>query len=119
MTKKTSDRELDDFNERLSRATGSIEERERAVFGKASAYSFGLRLVTDLVVGVLSGVGIGWLIDYFAGTRPWGLLIFMPIGMVAGVLNVIRAAKSVEAQRHLEKTDATGIPGVPFDDDDV
>ena len=115
--KKSSD-ELNDFEKRLNNTKKSIEDRDKQTFRKVSAYSFGFRLVTDLVVGVLSGVGIGWLLDYWLGTKPWFLLIFMPLGMIAGIVNVIRAAKSVEAQRHLEKTDATGIPSVPFDDDE-
>ncbi len=115
---KTSSKELDDFGKRLSATVSSLEKSDKRSASNASAYSFGFRLVTDLVVGVLSGFGIGWLLDHWLGTAPWFLLIFMPIGMVAGILNVIRAAKSIEAKRHLEKTDATGIPSVPFDDDE-
>ncbi len=115
---KTSSKELDDFGKRLSATVSSLEKGDKRGASNASAYSFGFRLVTDLVVGVLSGFGIGWLLDHWLGTAPWFLLIFMPIGMVAGILNVIRAAKSIEAKRHLEKTDATGIPSVPFDDDE-
>jgi len=115
---RPSSDELDQFDQRLASAKQEIEDRDRHTPGNGSAYSFGLRLVTDLVVGVLTGFGIGWLLDYLLGTAPWALLIFMPLGMVAGVLNVVRAAKSVEAQRYLEKTDATGIPSVPFDDDE-
>jgi len=118
MGDKSSSDELSDFAKRLKDTKNSIEGRDKQMSGQGAAYSFGFRLVTDLVVGVLSGVGIGWLLDYLLGTAPWFLLIFMPLGMVAGILNVIRAAKSVEAKRHLEKTDATGIPGVPFDDDE-
>ncbi|HFC04871.1 MAG TPA: F0F1 ATP synthase subunit I [Rhizobiales bacterium] len=118
MGDRKSSKGLGDFEKRLNATKKSIEDRDRQVFNQGSAYSFGFRLVTDLVVGVLSGVGIGWLLDYLLGTAPWLLLVFMPLGMIAGILNVIRAAKSVEATRHLEKTDATGIPSVPFDDDE-
>ncbi len=118
MGDKSSSDELSDFERRLQDTKNSIENRDKQVFNQGAAYSFGFRLVTDLVVGVLSGVGIGWVLDYWLGTAPWFLLVFMPLGMIAGILNVIRAAKSVEAKRHLEKTDATGIPSVPFDDDE-
>ena len=118
MGDKPSSDELNDFEQRLNSTKKSIVDRDNQAFNQGSAYSFGFRLVTDLVVGVLSGVGIGWLLDYWLGTAPWFLLFFMPLGMIAGIMNVIRAAKSVEAQRHLKKTDATGIPSVPFDDDE-
>ncbi len=115
---KTSSNELDDFGKRLAATQKSIEDRDKESVSTGSAYSFGFRLVTDLVVGVFSGFAIGYLLDSWLGTSPWLLLIFTPLGIVAGILNVIRAAKSVEAQRHLKKTDATGIPSVPFDDDE-
>jgi ATP synthase protein I len=38
---------------------------------------------------------MGWLIDYAAGTSPWGLIIFLLLGFCAGVLNVLRATGQV------------------------
>ena len=115
---KTSPADLESFDKRLQRTKASIEERDKRAFHQASAYSFGFRLATDLVAGVLAGFGIGWLLDYWLGTSPWLLLIFIPLGIGAGIANVIRAAKSIEARRHLEHTNADGIPSVPDDDDD-
>ncbi len=58
----------------------------------ASAMARGFRLSTELVAGVLVGAGIGWLIDRWVGTRPLGMIVFLLLGFVAGVLNVMRAA---------------------------
>jgi ATP synthase protein I len=58
----------------------------------ASGYAKGFRLSSELVAGVLVGAGLGWLIDHFAGTTPWGLMIFLLLGFAAGVLNVMRSA---------------------------
>src|SRR5690242_14465424 len=57
-----------------------------------SAFARGFRLSTELVAGVLVGALIGWLIDRWLGTSPWGLMIFLLLGFAAGVLNVMRAA---------------------------
>src|SRR5271155_6139033 len=58
----------------------------------ASGYARGFRLSSELVAGVLVGAGLGWLIDRVLGVAPWGLIVFLLLGFVAGVLNVMRSA---------------------------
>jgi ATP synthase protein I len=58
----------------------------------ASGYARGFRLSSELVAGVLVGAGIGWLIDRLLGISPWGFIIFLLLGFVAGVINVMRSA---------------------------
>ena len=45
----------------------------------------------ELVAALVVGVAIGWGIDRWLGTRPWGLLVFFFLGAAAGILNVYRA----------------------------
>jgi len=65
----------------------------------ASAMAKGFRLSTELVAGVVVGAGIGWLLDRGLGISPWGLIVFLLLGFVAGVLNVMRAAGVVRDNR--------------------
>jgi ATP synthase protein I len=58
----------------------------------ASGYARGFRLSSELVGGVLVGAGLGWLIDRLLGIAPWGFIVFLLLGFVAGVLNVMRSA---------------------------
>src|SRR5215470_16327284 len=58
----------------------------------ASGYARGFRLSSELVGGVLVGAGLGWALDRVLGISPWGLIVFLLLGFVAGVVNVIRAA---------------------------
>lgn len=58
----------------------------------ASGYARGLALSSHLVAGVLVGAAIGWALDRLLGIRPWGLIVFLLLGFVAGVVNVVRAA---------------------------
>ena len=58
----------------------------------ASGYAKGFRLSSELVAGVIVGAGLGWLVDRWFGITPWGLIIFLLLGFVAGVLNVMRSA---------------------------
>ena len=57
-----------------------------------SALARGFRLSSELVAGVLVGAGLGWLIDRWLGTLPWGMFVFALAGFTAGVLNVMRQA---------------------------
>jgi ATP synthase protein I len=58
----------------------------------ASLMARGLRLSSELVVGVLVGALIGWGIDKLLSTSPWGMIVFLLLGFAAGVRNVVRAA---------------------------
>ncbi|MGN6573311.1 MAG: AtpZ/AtpI family protein [Pseudolabrys sp.] len=66
-----------------------------------SAFARGFRLSSELVGGVLVGAGLGWLLDRWLGTSPWGLIVFLLLGFAAGILNVMRAA-GVAPDRNLK-----------------
>jgi ATP synthase protein I len=57
-----------------------------------SGIARGFRLSVELVAGVLVGDGIGWLLDWWLGISPLGMIVFLLLGFAAGVLNVMRAA---------------------------
>jgi ATP synthase protein I len=44
------------------------------------------------VGGVLLGAAIGWALDRVLGISPWGLIVFLLLGFVAGVMNIVRSA---------------------------
>jgi ATP synthase protein I len=62
-----------------------------------SGFARGMRLSAELVGGVAVGFIFGWLLDRWLGTSPWGLIVFLLLGFVAGVLNVMRSAGVVKA----------------------
>jgi ATP synthase protein I len=95
-----SDGELDRRRRQLDRALArqhqeSREETERAKSGIASGYAVALRLSSEFIAGILFGAAIGWVIDRFAGTSPWGLIIFLLLGFCAGILSILRSAGMV------------------------
>ncbi|QKV18938.1 AtpZ/AtpI family protein [Oricola thermophila] len=65
--------------------------------GGGAGFANALRLSSEFVAGVLVGAGIGYLFDRLAGTSPWGMIVFLLLGFVAGVLNVLRSAGLVAA----------------------
>ena len=48
------------------------------------------KLSTELVAAVLVGTIIGFILDNWFDTKPWLIIIFFFVGVVAGILNVIR-----------------------------
>ena len=51
---------------------------------------------TELVAAVLVGSIIGFNFDSGFGTKPWLILTFFFVGVIAGILNVIRSAKNMQ-----------------------
>ena len=62
----------------------------------------GMKLASEFVAGILAGAGIGYLFDRILGTSPFGLIVFLVLGFVAGVLNVLRS---------VGKTSSPMLPG--------
>ena len=90
---------LGNLDHRLSEIRGSRKigtdqsgNEQDAAQAKASAMAVGLRLSSELVAGVLVGAALGWGFDRLLSTSPWGLIVFLLLGFVAGVVNVMRAA---------------------------
>ncbi|MGH9408606.1 MAG: AtpZ/AtpI family protein [Vicinamibacterales bacterium] len=54
--------------------------------------SVGLSFVLSIVIGV----AIGLLIDRWVGRGHWGFFIFFFLGLVAGVVSVVRASRSIK-----------------------
>lgn len=63
-----------------------------------------LKLSSEFIAGILVGIALGWAIDYWAGTSPWGLIVFLFLGFGAGVLNVLRSVGKV-AEAGIRKPD--------------
>ena len=54
------------------------------------------KLSTELVAAVLVGTIIWFILDNCFDTKPWLIIIFFFVGVVAGILNVIRSAKKLQ-----------------------
>jgi ATP synthase protein I len=83
---------LDRKGKNRSAETGPAETGPGPRSRDASALARGFRLSSELVAGVLVGAFIGWALDRWLGSSPWGMMVFLLLGFAAGVVNVIRAA---------------------------
>ena len=59
---------------------------------RASAMALGFRLSSELIAGVAVGAVIGWGFDRLLSTSPFGFIVFLLLGFVAGVVNVVSSA---------------------------
>ncbi len=92
----------------LKRLGERIEaERRRGEGGKASpptAWGIASRFATEMISALVVGAGLGWGIDWAfehwtsVHTRPWGMVVLFVLGAAAGIRNVMRAAKELNAE---------------------
>jgi len=54
------------------------------------------RLGTELVVATMIGALMGYALDYYFDTKPWGIVVGLIFGTAAGCLTVYRTAISLQ-----------------------
>ncbi len=106
----------DDLRARIEKARAATKPRQHrdptspggGAIGRAITFSS--TFFAAILVGIFIGIGI----DKVAGSGPWGLLVFGTLGTAAGFLNLIRAARQLEAEARRETE--TGPEGGPDQD---
>ena len=85
------------FKTRLEIAKKKILDKKPKINNnKSSLLGMAFKMSTELVAAVLVGAIIGFIFDNWFGTTPWLILTFFFVGVVAGILNVIRSAKNMQ-----------------------
>ena len=69
-----------------SRQTGSTDR---------SGFAQAFKLSSEFIAAIFVGAAIGYGIDVYFNTTPWGMIILLMLGFAAGILNVLRAAGMV------------------------
>ena len=87
----------DQFKTRLEIAKKKISKKNlNNKNNNPSSIGTAFKLSTELVSAVAVGTIIGFILDKTFGTKPWLIIIFFFIGVVAGIVNVIRSAKKMQ-----------------------
>ena len=87
----------DQFKTRLEIAKKKIlKKNHHNKDDNPSSIGTAFKLSTELVAAVAVGTIIGFIFDQTFGTRPWFILLFFFVGVVAGITNVIRSAKNMQ-----------------------
>ena len=87
----------DNFKTRLEIAKSKIFKRN-LYKDKEPPSSIGtaFKISTELVSAVVVGTIIGFILDKTFGTKPWLILIFFFVGVIAGIVNVFKSAKNMQ-----------------------
>ena len=70
----------------------NLNENDKRGLFMGSAFRLGTELVAAVVVGTI----IGFILDNWFDTKPWFIIAFFFIGVIAGILNVIRVANNMQ-----------------------
>ena len=87
----------DQFKTRLKIAKKKAKSRKSSKNTESSS-SMGaaFKMSTELVSAVVVGTIIWFILDNWFGTKPWLILIFFFVGVIAGITNVIKSAKKMQ-----------------------
>jgi len=64
---------------------------------------YGSRLSVEIIASLLAGLGLGWVIDHFAGTKPLFMLVFMFAGLGIGIYNVMRMSRRQQDEENKQQ----------------
>jgi len=100
---------LDERRKRLAdelakvKAEDDAEARtEQNAAESRKGFAMAIKLSSEFISAVIVGAMLGYLLDHFAGTSPWGMIVLLLLGFCAGVLNVLRSAGVVAKPPLLE-----------------
>lgn len=137
MKKGKSSRTLEDLDSRIREARDKVEDnrpaRETQTKSMGSGLGFAFRVASELVGGLIFGVLVGLFLDNWLDTGPVFLLLFLVLGMSAGVWNVYRlsnragsavgfgavtdAHQPVRRQNEVEETEPPAQEAGPTEED--
>ena len=90
MAKDTFKTRLEIAKKKLSKRNLDKNKQSKSSIGQA------FKMSTELVSAVVGGTIIGFILDKTFGTKPWLIIIFFFVGVIAGIINVIRSAKNMQ-----------------------
>jgi len=77
---------------RLDTFDGQRAPKAEAGGSAESSMGDGYRLLGEVIGGVLGGLGLGWLVDHFAHTTPFGMVIGLLLGTAASAYAAVKSA---------------------------
>jgi ATP synthase protein I len=98
-----------DQQQQLSQLEAKIDAAKKRTAPKPRAdehYSqanLAWRMVIELVAGLGIGFGIGYGLDWLFGTLPIFMVLFVMLGLAAGVKTMLRSAQEIQEKKMAEE----------------
>ncbi len=92
------------LEDRLAAARKAQEPKPRADEHYSMANQ-AWRMVIELVAGLLIGFGIGFGLDSLFGTLPIFMVLFVMLGLAAGVKTMLRSAQEIQEKQLAEQAE--------------
>jgi ATP synthase protein I len=80
------------LQDRLDTLTAVRTPKGPAEKSAESSMGDGYRLLGEVIGGVLGGLGLGWVVDHFAHTTPFGMVVGLLLGTAASAYAAIKSA---------------------------
>ena len=106
MTDPEQKEQLEQLEARISAAKAAQAPKPRADEHYSQA-QLAWRMVIELVAGLGIGFGIGYGLDYLLGTTPILMVLFVFLGLAAGVKTMMRSAAEVQQKWEGEAAEVT------------
>jgi ATP synthase protein I len=100
-TLPTNSEKLLEFNKKMMQARGKEKNTDISITNQKNM-SYVWRMVLELVIGMVIGVGLGFSLDQWLGTAPLMIIIMSLFGFAAGIRTMMITASEYAA---LEKNE--------------
>jgi ATP synthase protein I len=92
----SDDQKLKDMQAQIDALHKKIDPKpSKDATQNAENMSVGMRAGTELVGAIGGSALIGYGIDQWLGTKPWGLIILLVLGIGAGFMNVYKTTQNM------------------------
>lgn len=90
---------LEALERKLAKVRKATEAPKPRVDAKFDQANMAWRMVIEMVSGLGIGFGIGYGLDVTFGTKPWLMMLFTILGLIAGVRVMLRTAQEMNKER--------------------
>ena len=90
---------IDALDEKISASRQGQVPPEKQARVNANMLGLAYRLLVEILVGIAVGGFVGWWMDKVLDTKPIWMLVFLVLGMGAGLMNSVRTVNEMRRKQ--------------------